>query len=201
MRTATGVWRWRRNPLCRTTDLVEAWVAFATVLLIALVAPAAGWLCGTLTHAALQESVRAQHEQRHRTTALVVRTVPGPAMIPDPEIASERATHTRVVANWTAYDGSRHTGTVITIQRAVGPGDRFRMWTDEQGRAVGRPMDDVTASTHAVIAGVGAAAVTTALFEGGRRLVVWRLMLRRYTLLDRAWAEAGPDWGRTGAGS
>ncbi|WP_093802367.1 hypothetical protein [Streptomyces sp. Wb2n-11] len=201
MRAAAGVWRWRGNPLCRTTDLVEAWVAFATVLLIVFAAPAAGWLCGTLTHAALRESVRVQHEQRHRTTALVVRAAPGPAVIADPEVSSERAAHTRVVANWKAPDGSRRTGTVSTSPRAAQPGDRFPVWTDEQGEVVGRPMDGVTASTHATLAGIGAAAATAAFLEGGRRLFVWRLVLRRYTRLDRAWAEAGPDWGRTGTGS
>ncbi|MET9508519.1 hypothetical protein ABZX62_08565 [Streptomyces flavidovirens] len=201
MRTAVAVWRRRHSPLCRTTDLVEAWVTFAVALLITFAAPAAGWLCGTLTHAALRESVRVQHEQRHRTTAFVVRAAPEPTVIPDPEISTERATHTRVVANWTAYDGTRHTGTVTTTQRVARPGDRFEVWTDERGRVVSRPMDDATASTHAAIAGIGAGAATAALFEGGRRLVVWRLTLRRYARLDQAWAKAGPDWGRTGAGS
>ncbi|MGX1882894.1 Rv1733c family protein [Streptomyces sp. NPDC055287] len=201
MRTAVGVWRRRHSPLCRRTDLVEAYVAFAVVLLIALVAPAAGWLCGTLTHEALRESARVQHEQRHRTTALVVRTAPEPAMVSDPEVSSERAGRARVVARWTAHDGTRHTGTVTTGQRIARPGDRFEVWTNEQGQVVTRPMDDATASTHAAIAGIGAAAATAALFESGRRLIVWRLMLRRYDRLDQAWAKAGPDWGRTGAGS
>jgi hypothetical protein len=187
--------------LCRTTDLVEAWVTFAVILLITLTAPAVGWLCGTLTRAALQESVRVQHEQRRPATAVVVRAAPPRAAIPDPEIGSERATRTQVVAKWTTYDGTRHTGTVTTTRRTARPGDRFQVWTNEQGQVVGRPMDHTTASTHAAIAGIGAAAATAALFEGGRRLVVWRLMLRRYARLDQAWAKAGPDWGRTGAGS
>ncbi|MBT2394552.1 hypothetical protein [Streptomyces sp. ISL-100] len=201
MRTAVAVWRRRHSPLCRTTDLVEAWVTFVVILLITLAAPAVGWLCGTLTRAALQESVRVQHEQRRPTTAVVVRAAPARAMIPDPEVGSEHATRTQVVAKWTAYDGTRHTGTVTTTRRTGRPGDRFQVWTNEQGQVVGRPLDDTTASTHAAIAGIGAAAATAALFEGGRRLVVWRLMLRRYARLDQAWAKAGPDWGRTGAGS
>lgn len=201
MRTAVAVWRRRRSPLCRTTDLVEAWTTFAVILLIALAAPAVGWHCGTLTQAALRESVRVQHEQRHRTTAVVVRAAPEPAVIPDPEISSERSTLTRVVAKWTAYDGTRHTGTVTTTQQVARPGDRFQVWTNKQGQVVAPPLDDATASTHAAIAGIGAAAATAALLEGGRRLVVWRLMLRRYARLDQEWAKAGPDWGRTGAGS
>ncbi|GHB02434.1 Rv1733c family protein [Streptomyces chryseus] len=201
MRTAIAVWRRRHSPLCRTTDLVEAWVTFAVVLLIVFAAPAAGWLCGTLTHEALRESVRAQHEQRHRTTAYVVRTTTGPVLLPDPENPSESAAHIGVVARWTAHDGTGRTGAVSTTQRAARPGDRFRMWTDDRGRPVGRPMRGATADTHATIAGIGAAAAAAGLFEGGRRLFVRRLAQRRYARLDRAWAEAGPDWGRTGAGS
>ncbi|MGW7053665.1 Rv1733c family protein [Streptomyces sp. NPDC054887] len=201
MRTACAVWRRRHSPLCRTTDLAEAWVTFAAVLLIVLAAPTAGWLCGTLTHEALRESVRAQQEQRHRTTAHVVDTATEPVPLSAPEAPSERTTHTRVLARWTAYDGSRRTGVVATTEPVARPGDRFRMWTDDEGRPVGRPLDDATASTHAAIAGVGAATAAAALFEGGRRLVVRRLVLRRYARLDQEWAQTGPDWGRTGAGS
>ncbi|WP_274555207.1 hypothetical protein [Streptomyces spiramyceticus] len=201
MRTAVGVWRRRHSPLCRPTDLVEAWVAFAAVLLIAVAAPAVGWICGSLTGESLHRSVRIQHEQRHPATAVVVRAAPSPAAVPDPEISSERAAHTRVVANWTAYDGSRHTGTVLMTERSPRPGDRFRIWTDAQGRSVQRPLDSATASAHAALAGLGAGAATAGLVEGGRRLVVWRLTQRRYARLDEAWAEVGPDWGRTGAGS
>ncbi|MDJ0460278.1 hypothetical protein [Streptomyces sp. H27-C3] len=201
MHTAAGVWRWRHNPLRRTTDLVEAWAMLAAALLIALAAPAAGWMCGALANAALQESVRVQHQQRHLTTAVVVRTAPGPGPVVDPEVPSEHAARVRVVADWTAADGSRHTGAVTTTQRGVRPGDRFRMWTDERGLVVDRPMDTSTAGTHAAVAGVGAGAASVAIIEGGRRLVVRRLMQRRYARLDRDWARAGPDWGRTDAGN
>ncbi|WP_434587679.1 Rv1733c family protein [Streptomyces sp. A5-4] len=201
MHTATGVWRWRHNPLRRTTDLVEAWAMLAATLLIAVAAPATGWVCGALANAALQESVRVQHQQRHLTTAVVVRTAPGPASVPDPEVPSERAARVQVVADWTASDGSRHTGAVTTTQRGVRPGDRFRMWTDGRGRVVDRPMDSSTAGTHAAVAGIGAGVASVAIIEGGRRLVVWRLMQRRYARLDQDWARAGPDWGRTDAGS
>jgi hypothetical protein len=45
------------------------------------------------------------------------------------------------------------------------------------------------------------ALLAAGLVECGRRLVLWRMVRRRYARLDRAWEQAGPDWGLTGAGS
>lgn len=125
MRAVSGIWRWRHNPLRRGTDLCEAWLALAALLLMLLAAPAAGLMSASLTDDALQQAVRAQRDRRHLTTAVVVRQ----------EEAGEPA--------------------------APLPG----------------------------------------LVEAARRLVVWRMMQRRYVRLGQAWAKAGPDWGRTGTGS
>lgn len=81
------------------------------------------------------------------------------------------------------------------------PGERFRIWTDAGGRVVGQPLDPSAAVFHAGMAGLAAAICVATLVETVRRLVVRRLMHRRYIRLDRAWAAAGPDWGRAGAGS
>ncbi|MET8329737.1 hypothetical protein [Streptomyces sp. NPDC005181] len=202
MRAVSGVWRWRHNPLRRATDRREAWVALVALLLMVLAAPALGWLCGALTDDVLQQSVRFQQTQRHPTTAVVVRRVPGaPHMVTDPEVSSERTTRTSVLARWKAPDGTPIRGTVATSSRVTEPGSRVRIWTDPQGHPSLRPMDAATARTHAALAGFGVTLIGVGLVEAGRRLIVWRMVQRRYARLDRAWAEAGPDWGRTGTGS
>lgn len=201
MRALVGLWRWRHNPLRRKTDLVEAWVACAAVLLIVVAAPLAGLAIGGLSQDALLQSVREQREVRHEVTGTVVKKVSGPPVDPDPETASARDRHSRVLARWTAPDGTAHSGTVLADLRSPDPGDRFPLWTDEQGQVVGRPLDGATASTHAALAGFGAAVAVAGLVEGTRRLVVWRIVLRRYDRWDQAWDKAGPDWGRTGTGS
>jgi hypothetical protein len=202
VRAATGVWRWRRNPLRRATDLLEAWVALVAAVLLVTAAPAVGWITGSLTDESLRQSVRIQRQQRHAVTATVLN--PAPAHKPaayDPESSAGHEKRRPVVAKWTEADGSRHTGTVSTVLRTVRTGDTFTIWTDRAGRIVTRPMDAATAGVHAALAGIGAAFAAAALVECARRLVVWRLVRRRYARLDRAWAAAGPDWGRTGAGS
>ncbi|MCY0936412.1 hypothetical protein [Streptomyces sp. H34-S4] len=203
MRTAMGVWRWRRNPLRRQTDLFEAWVAFAALLCVLLVAPAIGWAAGLRVDGTLQRAAREQRHERHLVPAVVVRPTPEPVVGAAADPAAQRQTpqRTQIVASWTAPDGSSHQGTVPAAEEPPHPGDRFRIWTDTRGRLVGQPLDPSSASFHAVMAGLAAALVMAALVETIRRLVVRRLMHRRYIRLDRAWAAAGPDWGRAGAGS
>ncbi|MER7481227.1 hypothetical protein ABTX60_26905 [Streptomyces sp. NPDC126510] len=201
MRAISGLWRWRRNPLCRATDLAEAWVALAALLLILLVAPVAGSLVGGSAQDALQRSVRAQHDARHLVTATVVRKLDRSPLDSDPETSSGRDLRNRVLADWTAPDGTAHQGPVLAGLKDPQQGDRFRIWTDRHGRMVPRPLDSATASTHALLAGVGTALATGGLIEGCRRLIVWRMARRRYARWDQAWDRAGPDWGRTGTGS
>ncbi|GHH09418.1 Rv1733c family protein [Streptomyces lanatus] len=201
MRAISGLWRWRHNPLRRATDLAEAWIALSALLLILVVTPLVGSLVGGLARGALQDSVREQRASRHLVTATVVRKVKGSSLDVDPEAATGRDMRTRVVADWIAPDGTVHQGRVMASLDTPRPGDRFRMWTDEQGRTVARPLDSATAATHAVLAGFGAALLAAGLIEGSRRLIVWRMVRRRYDRWDQAWDRAGPDWGRTGTGS
>ncbi|WP_329055325.1 hypothetical protein OG873_38960 [Streptomyces violaceus] len=201
MRAISGLWRWRRNPLCRATDLAEAWVALAALLLILLVAPVAGFLVGGAAQDTLQQSVRTQHEARRLVTATVVRKLDPSPLDAAPETSTGRDLRNRVLADWTAPDGTAHQGPVLAGLKDPQQGDRFRIWTDRHGRMVARPLDSATASTHAVLGGMGAALAAGGLVEGGRRLIVWRMVRRRYARWDQAWDKAGPDWGRTGTGS
>ncbi|WP_405783073.1 hypothetical protein [Streptomyces sp. NBC_00859] len=201
MRAAVGVWRWRRNPLRRGTDLTEAWVALVAVLLIAVAGPVTGWLCGALTDSVLQDTARVQRLHRHMTTATVVRALPHRSVVANPDGITDAVPSGRAAAVWTGVDGSRHRGALATFKGDNRPGDRLRIWTDDRGHIVNRPMKPRTVRAHAVLAGFGAAAATTGFIVVGRRLIVWRLIQRRYVRLDRAWSEAGPDWGRTGTGS
>lgn len=199
MRVIRGLWRWRHNPLRRGTDLAEAWAALATLLLVLIAAPLVGALVGGVAHTALQRSADGQQASRHAVTATVVRELAPPPV--DPEAGSTTKHGSSVLAVWTAPDGSVHRGRTGTELTRVRPGDRFTLWTDGEGTLTTRPLDAGTVATHTVLAGLGAAALAAALAEVGHRLVVRALLRRRYADWDRAWEQAGPDWGRTGAGS
>ncbi len=201
MRAISGLWRWRHNPLRRPTDLAEAWLALVVLLLVLVAAPLAGAVAGTAAQDALQRSVREQHRNRHEVAATVVDKLADSPLDSDPETATTRDRYSRVVADWTAPDGTERHGTVTATLSDPAPGDRFTLWTDERGRLVSRPLDPATATTHAVLAGLGTALGAAAFLEGGRRLIVRRMVRRRYAHWEQAWDRAGPDWGRTGTGS
>ncbi|GAA3997923.1 hypothetical protein GCM10022384_51220 [Streptomyces marokkonensis] len=156
---------------------------------------------GGATQDALQRSVREQHESRHRVAATVIGALERSRPAIDPEGASAGDLRSRVLAAWTAPDGSRHEAPVLVGIDDPRAGERFAIWTDAQGRTSARPLDSATATTHAVLAGFGAAMSAAALVETARRIVVWRMVHDRYARLEREWSRAGPDWGRTGADS
>lgn len=202
MRSIVGLWRWRKNPLRRGTDLMEAWVALAAALLLALATPATGWICGARVNSSLQHTVRLQREERHRTTVLVTglpKERHGGMF--DAESAAHHDGGVQVSATWTGADGTPRSGTLTAPVRHVRAGSAFSIWTDPRGTPVKSPMNGTAARLNAVMAGAGVAILAAVLVELLRRLVLWRIVRRRYSRLDRAWAAAGPDWGRTGAGS
>jgi hypothetical protein len=198
-----GLWRWRHNPLRRTTDLVEAWVALVAAVLLVLGAPAAGWVCGSLLNSSLQHTVRVEQQDWHRATATTIADsrdgTSGTFYDPDANVL--RGAETRVIAEWTAADGVKHVGTVTGPGAHLAQGDRFTLWSDQQGNQVSPPLTSSVAQFHADFTGVTAAAVAAGVVVCGWRITMWRLVRKRYKRLDRDWAHVGPDWGRTGTGS
>ncbi|MFJ9868936.1 hypothetical protein [Streptomyces sp. NPDC101165] len=201
MRAIRGLWRWRRNPLRRATDMAEAWVALVALVLVTVAAPVIGCLVGVAAQDSLQRSVREQQHSRHLVTATVVRGLGRAPTETDPDTGTAHDVRSRVLADWTAPDGTRQHGAALANLKSPHAGDHFRLWTDPHGRITTRPLDSPTATTHAVLAGFGAALLTVGLVESGRRLIVWRMVRRRYARWDQAWDRAGPDWGKAGTGS
>ncbi|MFC5721589.1 hypothetical protein ACFP1Z_15565 [Streptomyces gamaensis] len=198
--TTWWTWRWRRNPLRRRTDVLEAALGVAALVLMLLAGPAVGWATGSLAHRALLETAREQQLHRHLVTATTLQVLPGRAAETETEAAAGREGHHRVIAGWPGPDGRQLSGQVA-VRRTPSPGYRFPLWTDDRGRVAGRPMDRGTAAVQAALAGAGAAAGAAGAVEGMRRLVLWRMLRRRYARWELAWERAGHTWGRADAGS
>jgi hypothetical protein len=196
-------WRWRRNPLRRRTDVVEAWLGLATVLLLCLL-PFLGWWAGRSVDRALQQVVREQHRERTLVTATVAPAgsagkVEPAATADGPAITAEQDARHGDVLVWTGPDHRRHTA-MVPADLEVWRKDTVRLWTDRHGAIVPAPLDSATAVTHAVLAGVASAAAAGGVVLMTRQILLWRLMLRRMESWEREWARVGQDWGRAGAG-
>ncbi|MEU1706927.1 hypothetical protein ABZ478_16160 [Streptomyces sp. NPDC005706] len=180
------LWRWRRNPLRRRTDVLEAWVVLAAWLLVVLTGAAAGLAAAR----SVEHGLARERAAWRPAVARVVARAPG-------RTASEASGTERVWAQvrWTAADGSVHAG-----QARVAPGSAagspVTVWTDPRGHLVSRPPTASEATFRAALmgglVGLSAAAVP---FAGGLALR-GRLERRRMDDWDAEWARLGPQWGR-----
>ncbi|MFG2264373.1 hypothetical protein [Streptomyces sp. NPDC048720] len=180
------LWRWRRNPLRRRADVLEAWVVLAAWLLTVL----AGVSAGLAAARSVDDGLARERAAWRPVVARVVAKAPGRS-------ASETSGAERVWAEvrWPAADGSAHTG-----QARVAPGSAagspVTVWTDPRGHLVSRPATASEAAFRAVLmgglVGLSAAAVP---FVGGLALR-GRLERRRMDDWDAEWARLGPQWGR-----
>jgi hypothetical protein len=198
-------WRWRRNPLRRRSDVVEAWLGVVTVLLFCTV-PLIGWWAGQSVDRALQRVARVQRAERSLVSATLVPPGGGPAASEAPGAAGAAAAdgtiadpHDEQTLRWTAPDRSTHSGKV-PVGLEVWRGDRILLWTDHRGVLVPPPLDDATVATHAALAGMATGSSAGGALLLSRQVLVWRLMRRRMDSWERAWARFDQDWGRAGAG-
>jgi hypothetical protein len=200
VRSIAGLWVWRRSPLCRRTDLAEAWAALCAAVLLLLGAPLAGVAGGLAAYGELSGIVREQHLERHQVWATAKQPVERPQAGPGSGPPEEEAERHPVLAFWQGPDGVTHTGTVHAL-RPVDAGERFRVWTNAEGELTSPPLSHGTAVAHSLAAGLVAGGLAGAAVEGGRRATVARLLRRRYAEWEAAWARIGPDWGRADSNS
>ncbi|NED34411.1 Rv1733c family protein [Streptomyces sp. SID8499] len=209
------LWRWRRNPLKRRADAVDAWVVLGVWLLTVTVGVLAGWSgVRSVRHGLDQE-----REEWRPTVALVTQKAPGPASATTGDDATAgdddgardddsgdagagagqgRGRGPASVwgeVRWSAPDGTARTGrTRVASDSAVGAA--VTVWTDPAGRLVTQPPTVNQARTRSLaiggLVGLSAAAVP---FACGR-LLRDRLERRRLKQWDVEWARFDPLWGR-----
>ncbi|MFE5142507.1 hypothetical protein ACFRDV_33465 [Streptomyces fagopyri] len=179
------LWRWRRNPLRRRSDALEAWIVLVAGALTVL----GGVLAGLLATQSVEHGLARQRTEWHSVLALLADDVPKP---------TASATGADIVwaeVRWTAADGSPRAG-----QARVSAGSRagtpVTVWTDDDGRLVTRPASPsqarLRASLVGILMGVSAAGVP---FIGGR-LLRGHMERRRMDRWDEEWQRIGPLWGR-----
>jgi hypothetical protein len=134
----------RRNPLIRASDRIEA-LAMAVAVMVSLLAVPVAAAVGTAVHDSRRDVYAQQHHTRHLVTATITDGIAAQNI--------SRTNTATMAGRWTAA-GAEHNGAVET-QSATKPGDHVAIWVDNNGALT----DDPTPTTRA-----GADAVTAALF-------------------------------------
>ncbi|MEU6593977.1 DUF3592 domain-containing protein [Streptomyces sp. NPDC046881] len=189
MRTRVRGWRWRRNPLRRRSDVVEAWTVLVVAVLLFVVAPLVGVAAGLHAHDRASALAAAQRAERHRVRAVVI----GEARERLSDVQSDRRQPYRAQVRWTEPGQGVRTAWA-RVPAGTRAGEPVSVWFDSRGRSVAPPPDDVAVWQHAVTVGLCAAGgVATAVFLG--HAVERRIALRhRLAEWEREWARTGPRW-------
>ncbi|GAA3785312.1 hypothetical protein GCM10022206_26410 [Streptomyces chiangmaiensis] len=181
------MWRWRRNPLRRRSDRLEAWIVLVTWVFVLLAGVLAGWAAaGAADHAVAVRNARA-HPVQAVLTEDAARTPQGVPEYSDGSVWAK--------VSWTVA------GVTRTGLTRVGPGQKagttVTVWTSRGGELVSKPVGAAQARLQAELVGslAGAGAAGGVLVCG--RFARGRLERRRMQAWDREWESVGPRWRRT----
>ncbi|MFR9676774.1 hypothetical protein [Streptomyces sp. TR06-5] len=184
------LWRWRANPLRRTSDRVEAWV----VLLALLLSTLGGLAVAVLTWTATTDAAREQRAERQRVPAV---------LLDDADRERREALHqayqapnaevTRVPIRWTAPDGSVRRGTT-EVADGSRAGTSVPVWIAPDGEQTAPPGGPVVSQVEAALCAALAAGAFVAPVGAGRAGVRSRLDRQRAEAWERAWARVEPEW-------
>ncbi|MGC0336747.1 hypothetical protein RKD20_001781 [Streptomyces sp. SLBN-8D4] len=181
-----AVWGWRRSPLRRRVDIVEAWV----VLTAWLLAVAGGLPAGLGVVGAVERSLDLQRAERRAVAAVLAQDA---ADSKSPQaVDSERVW---VTVRWNAPDGTVRTGqTKVPAQTPAGT--LVTVWTDRRGGLTSKPVTHQEAQIQAALVGVVAAMGAGGTVLCGTWAVRRGLDRRRMTPWDEEWARIDTRWGR-----
>ncbi|MBC9727778.1 hypothetical protein [Streptomyces sp. TRM68367] len=194
MRTRVRGWRWRRSPLRRRSDVVEAWTVLAVAALLCVGAPLAGAVAAWWAHGEARAIATEQRAERHRVRAEVVRTTS--VRLPSAQANDDRARQATV--HWTEPGEGRRTATA-RVPAGARQGDVVDLWFDSRGRSVPPPVSGPEVWQHSVTLGAFAAGGVAALVLIGHRAVRRVALHHRLAEWEREWARTEPEWTHRGA--
>ncbi|MEV5439372.1 hypothetical protein AB0K80_25670 [Streptomyces sp. NPDC052682] len=189
MRTRVRGWRWRRNPLRRRADAVEAWTVLVVAVLLLVGAPLAGAAAAWWAYDGARAVAAEQRAERHRVRAEVV----GRAGDTLPTVQAGGRDPYRATVRWSEPGAGERTA-VARVPGGTREGERLDVWFDSRGRSVAAPLDGSAIWQHTVTVGVCATAVVVAVVLLAHSAVRRVALGRRLAEWERAWARTEPVW-------
>jgi hypothetical protein len=190
MRTRVRGWRWRRNPLRRRSDVVEAWTVLAVAMLLAVGAPLAGAVVGWWAHHEARAVALEQRAERQRVRAEVVGRTPDSL----PSVGGREHTY-RVTVRWTEPGSGPRTATA-RVPSGTQRGETVDVWFDSRGRNVAPPPDGTAVWQHTLAIGAFTTGSAVAVVLLGHAAVRSTAGRRRMAEWEREWALTEPRWTR-----
>ncbi|MFF9488014.1 hypothetical protein [Streptomyces sp. NPDC014676] len=181
------LWRWRRNPLRRRSDLAEAWLGLAAVVLALLL----GALSGLTAAGAVDGSLAERRERTTPVPAVLAEDAAGLSASVTQDGDRDGGVWTKV--RWTAPDGTGRTGRA-EVDPGSPAGTGVTVWTDPAGRLVPAPPDGAEARFQTVMAGITVAVAAGGAVLLGGWLVRARLRLRSLAEWETEWRQVEPSW-------
>lgn len=184
-RPKVRLWRWRRSPLRRRSDLVEAWVVLCAWVFALVAAVFAGVVAAdSVTHSA--EELRAQSR---KVTAVLVKDTEAPGTS---QVTTDHLVWGTV--RWTDPDG-----TIRTDEARVPPrthaGSKVEVWADRNGVVVNEPLSETEILLHSIAGGVLAAGAAGGVVLGCSWTVRLGLERRRLEQWAAEWERLDTPWG------
>ncbi|MET9452473.1 Rv1733c family protein [Streptomyces cinerochromogenes] len=189
--TRVRLWRWRRNPLRRHSDVVEAWIVLVGWVLALAVGVFAGMVAARSSDAAFTAREARLHPVSAVLTDDAARTPAAGTGYDDGRVWA--------AVRWTDTDGSAHTDRAKVYPGAPA-GTHVTVWTNQADRVVPAPVTGAAADLQSALTGALVAPAAGALVWGAGWLVRGRLIRRRMAEWDEEWKQIGPRWGNFSGG-
>ncbi|MEU0742860.1 hypothetical protein [Streptomyces sp. NPDC006134] len=189
MGTRVRWWRWRRNPLRRRSDVVEAWTALAVAVLLFVGAPLLGAVAARWAHDEARAAADRQQAERQRVRAEVIGRTPDRL----PSVQAGGRHSYRATVRWTEPDGAARTA-AARVPAGTRHGETVDVWLDSRGRSVPPPATGSAVWQHSLTMGVCAtvgAVATVLLAHSGVRRAALRHRMDEW---EREWARTEPQW-------
>lgn len=175
------LWRWRRNPLRRRSDVTETWIGLVAAGVLMLTAPVVGIAAASTA----ESSVLGQAQGLHRVKAVLVQDTS--AGVPSfSGVASDD--HVWAAVRWTTSSGATRSG-LVPVAADSKAGSHVTVWLDDSGRVQPAPPTAAQARAQGVVVGTAAAVGAAVLVLGTRWIARVRLDRRRWAQWEQAWAE------------
>ncbi|MFD0313186.1 Rv1733c family protein [Streptomyces flavalbus] len=194
MRTQVRGWRWRRNPLRRRSDVVEAWTVLAVVVLLLVGAPLAGLAAARWAHGEARAAAAALRAERRQVDAEVVGRAT--RSLGTAEGGGEDAF--RATVRWVERPGGQPRTATARVPGGTRAGDTVPLWVDARSRPVPPPPDGSAVREHAFAMGVCATGGAVAVVLLGHAAMRRAATRRRLAEWEREWARTEPEWTRRG---